>query len=113
MQFPEDLQLSDLDKLRLECAVDQSLRVRLVQDPVAVLAERGIEVPEGVSIDVVEDTLQSHTITLPPYVGSDLSDDALPKTVGDESTWWCTTCTPTSPICMSSVASLTCLTTKA
>jgi hypothetical protein len=104
--------LSDLDKLRLESAVDESLRQALVADPAAVLKERGIDVPEGVTVSVVEDGVDSYTLTLPAYVGSDLSSDALTASASSDGTWWCTTCTATSPICAGSLASLTCLGSK-
>ncbi len=112
IDWPGTLAMSELDKLRLESAVDQSVRDRLISDPAALLAERGISVGPGISVSVVEDTATSHTITIPPYVGSDLSDKSLQAQVGSATTWECTTCTPTSPICAGSLASLTCLGNK-
>ena len=112
MNFPGTLPLSELDKLRLESAVDESLRNRLLQDPASVLAERGIEVPEGVSVTAVSDSPNTHTIVLPPYVGSDLSSQSFAQGAVGASTWECTTCTPTSPICFGSLASLTCVGNK-
>jgi len=114
MEWPATLALSELDKLRLESAVDESLRQRLVQDPASVLRERGIDVPEGVQVKVVEDSLETHTIALPPFVGSNLSNASLQaQSAAANPTWWCTTCTPTSPICAGSLASLTCVGQKA
>jgi hypothetical protein len=112
LDWPNTLALSGIDKLRLEAAVDQSLRSRLLSDPAAVLQERGIPVSAGVSVNVVEDTAETHTLTLPPFVGSDLSTSSLQATTASASTWECTTCTPTSPICAGSLASLTCLGNK-
>lgn len=111
MEWPKTLALSELDKLRLESAVDESLRNRLKADPVSVLAERGIEVPEGVNINVVEDTDKSHTITLPAFVGSNLAQP-LARAASGATTFECTTCTPTTPICIGSLASLICLGNK-
>lgn len=108
MNVPGTLALSELDKLRLESAVDESLRSRLKSDPATVLRERGIDVG-NVKVNVVEDTKDSHTITLPPFVGSDLSKESL-RGESASTTWECTTCTPTSPICAGSLASLTCVT---
>jgi hypothetical protein len=112
MEWSKTIALSEFDKLRLESAVDQSLRERLIQNPEAVLAERGIEVPEGVSLNVVEDTANTHTITLPAFVGTDLSTETTSPMGGAASTWECTTCTPTSPIAAGSLASLICLGNK-
>lgn len=106
MDWPGTIPVSALDKLRIECGVDEALRKKMLSDPVRVLAERGVTIPEGVRVNVVEDATDSHTITLPPYVGGDLSSKAL--TGSSASTWECTTCTPTSPICIGSLASLTC-----
>jgi len=112
MEWSKTIALSELDKLRLESAVDESLRNRLIQNPEAVLAERGIEVPEALSINIVEDTADSYNISLPPFVGTDLSTEAESPMGGSSGTWWCTTCTPTSPIAAGSLASLTCLGNK-
>lgn len=108
MQVPGTIALSELDRVRLDTASDEALRKRFVADPTAVLKERGIDIPDGVNVSVVEDSLENHTITLPPFVGSDLSRDSLRAQAGEASTWECTTCTPTSPICAGSLASLTC-----
>lgn len=110
MDWPGTLPISALDKLKVESSYDESLRQRLRDDAASVLKERGIDVPEGVTVSVVEDSMQSHTITLPPFIGSDLSADALEKASAGATTWECTTCTPTSPICIGSLASMICIT---
>ncbi len=110
MDWPGTTSLSPLDKLLIECGVDEKLRKQMVADPADVLTKRGVAVPSGVTVAVVEDTMDTHTITLPPYVGADLSVDALQGSAA--STWECTTCTPTSPICAGSLASLTCVNNK-
>jgi hypothetical protein len=110
VNWPGTLPLSALDKLKLESAYDESLRQRLRQDAASVLNERGIDVPQGVSVNVVEDTMESHTIALPPFVGSDLSPEALERANATSVTWECTTCTLTTPICAGSLASLICVT---
>jgi hypothetical protein len=112
VDWPGTVPLSALDRLKIESAYDESLRQRFRDDPASVLAERGIDVPEGVSVSVVEDSMQSHTITLPPFVGTDLSADALESASAGASTFECTTCTPTTVICIGSLASLICITQK-
>ena len=100
--------LSNLDVLRLECAVNEALRDRFLKDPEAVLAERGIPVPEGVKIKVAEESPDTHVVTLPPFVGGDLSDEALLKAAsgGGQGCTYCTLCTLTSVICFGSLVSL-------
>jgi hypothetical protein len=110
MEWPGTISLSALDKLRIECGVDEALRRRMLDDPVGVLAERGVTVPEGVGITVVEDTMDTHTVTLPPFVGRDLSSASLASNA--QSTWECTTCTTTTPTCVGSLASLICTVNK-
>ncbi|MBN9283466.1 MULTISPECIES: hypothetical protein [Flavobacterium] len=107
MNWPKTIALSELDKLKIESATNGQLRKRLLSEPEVVFKERGIDVPAGVSLNVVEDTDKSHTFALLPFVGSDLSKAPLQK-ASNASTWECTTCTPTSPICAGSLASLTC-----
>ena len=113
LDFPGTLSLSNLDKLRIDAAVDKSIRQRLTADPKGLLKERGIDVPKGVKVAVVEDTMNTYTITLPPFVGSDLSKQGLTPNVANNTTTACTTCIATSIICMGSIASLTCTGAKA
>lgn len=101
--------ISALDRLKLECAVNQSLRDALKSDPVATLKKHGIDVPTGVDIKVAEDDPTTHTLVLPPFVGTDTAKSSVQSmAAASASTWECTTCTPTSPICAGSLASLTC-----
>ncbi|HEX8648250.1 MAG TPA: hypothetical protein VF715_15255 [Thermoleophilaceae bacterium] len=112
MDWPGTLPLSNLDKLRIEAASDEALRKQLINDPASVLAERGIEIPSGVTVRIVEDTLDTYNLTLPPYVGGDLSAQALKVGSAQASTYECTTCTVTTPICFGSLASLVCAAAK-
>lgn len=101
--------ISDLDRVKLETAVNQSLRDEMIKNPIDTLKKHGVDVPDGVTINVVEDSIDSHTIVLPPFVGTDTAKAAIKgSTANAASTWECTTCTPTSPICAGSLASLTC-----
>ncbi len=108
MNWPKTMAISELDKIKIECAHDQAFRQEFIKDPAAVLKARGIDIPEGLKIDVVEDTPDKYTITLPPFVGVDLAQNLSAKSNANP-TWWCTTCTTTSPICAGSLASLTCI----
>ncbi len=44
---------------------DPTFKRRLIADPKAVLAEMGVETPEGVEIGVVENTAEKTYLTLP------------------------------------------------
>ena len=44
-------------------------RLRLLNEPEAVFAEMGIELPEGVKVTFVENTDQVVHIVIPPYIG--------------------------------------------
>lgn len=44
-------------------------RRRLLQEPQQVLAEAGIELPEGVKVRFVENTKTLVHIVIPPYIG--------------------------------------------
>ncbi|RZS93822.1 NHLP leader peptide family RiPP precursor [Aquimarina brevivitae] len=101
--------LSDLDKIRIECGVDENFRKQFLSDPKSVLEKHGVDVPDGLKIKVNEDTADTYNISIPQYRGNDLSNAALEKSARDKSgTTWCTTCTTTTPICIGSLASLTC-----
>ncbi len=45
---------------------DEEFKHRLKEDPAAVLAEEGIEMPGGVKLRVIEDTPGVRTLILPP-----------------------------------------------
>ena len=54
-----------LTDLLAACWKDDALKARFMADPKAVLAERGIEMPEGIDVNVVENTDNTVHITLP------------------------------------------------
>ena len=45
---------------------DEDFKERLIDDPGSVLAEEGMEVPEGVELKVVEATEKQNWLVLPP-----------------------------------------------
>ena len=108
INWPKTIALSEIDKIRIEAAHDKALRDQLVANAASVLKSRGVEIPDGLSVKVVADTADSYTLTIPPFVGSDLKQGLAAKAAANP-TWWCTTCTATSPICIGSLASLTCI----
>lgn len=57
--------------LMVEMAKDPKLKKRFVENPRGVLAERGIEVPEGMTVKVLEDSDNVRHIVLPHFPSSD------------------------------------------
>lgn len=56
---------------------DEDYKQRLRDDPRGVLAESGIEMPDGVDIRVVEDTANVRHIVLPSPPTDELTDEEL------------------------------------
>ena len=64
-------------------AEDNEFRASLIADPKAVInSELGIEIPDGVSVSVVEDTPTAVHLVLPP--GSQLSPEVLEEISGGQ-----------------------------
>ena len=59
-----------------KCWEDGAFKERLLADPAAVLKDEDIEIPEGVTINVVEDTAQVRTLVIPAPAGR-MEDAAL------------------------------------
>ena len=77
-------QTNQLASLFAACWKDEALKARFMADPKAVLAEYGMPVPEGMSVNVVENS-DSHvhiTMPAPPAGHNDLSDDDLINAAG-------------------------------
>jgi len=53
----------------LRAVEDHAFRERLLSEPLAVLAEHGIVLPEGVRATFVENTRDVIHIAIPPYIG--------------------------------------------
>ena len=74
-----------MNTLIAACWKDDALKQRFLSDPHAVLAEHGIDVPEGMNVNVVENTDNTvHMSRLPaaPDALGDLSDDELENAAG-------------------------------
>lgn len=73
-----------LNDLFAACWDDAALKERFMQDPKSVLAERGIEIPEGMDVNVVEnsDTCMNITMPAPPQAPAALSDNDLKMVAG-------------------------------
>lgn len=65
------------------CLKNPALKAKLVADPVAVLAEHGLQVPTGITVKVVENTSTHFHIVLPSTSASgQLSDEELAAAAG-------------------------------
>ena len=77
-------QRNQLADLFAACWKDETLKQRFMSDPKAVLAEYGMDVPDGMDVNVVENTDTTVHITMPtpPSDRMDLSDDELSNAAG-------------------------------
>ena len=77
-------QKNQLASLFAACWKDEALKARFMADPKAVLAEHGMDVPDGMDVKVVENADNCVHITMPaPPVGSvELSDEELSNAAG-------------------------------
>jgi hypothetical protein len=68
-----------MNTLIAACWKDDALKQRFLSDPHAVLAEHGMDVPEGINVNVVENTDNTVHVTLPaaPVDHADLSDEEV------------------------------------
>ncbi len=60
---------------------DEDFKNQLLADPAATMKAEGIKLPEGVSVNAVEDTAQSFTLVVPAKPDN-LSDEDLTDTAG-------------------------------
>ena len=81
-------QRNQIADLFAACWKDEALKQRFMADPKAVLAEYGMDVPDGMAVNVVENTDNTVHITMPasPSGGMDLSDDELSNAAGGAGT---------------------------
>ena len=75
---------NQLAELFAACWKDDALKQRFMSDPKAVLAEHGMDVPEGMNVNVVEnaDNCVHITMPMPPEGHHDLSDAELAAAAG-------------------------------
>ena len=80
MTEPKD----QLAQMFAACWKDEALKARFVNDPKTVLAEYGLEIPDGIDVKVVENTEECVYITLPARHDSadTLSDEELLDVAG-------------------------------
>jgi hypothetical protein len=79
-----------LAKVFAACWKDEALKARFMADPKAVLAEYNMPVPDGMDVNVVENSDNCVHITMPvaPVGHQDLSDEELSAAAGGGSLLW-------------------------
>ncbi|MDD2923574.1 NHLP leader peptide family RiPP precursor [Rhodoferax sp.] len=70
-----------MNQLIAKAWADEAFKQRLMADPVAVLRAEGLELPDGLSVKVLENTEQLYHLVLPPKP-TELSDDNLDRVSG-------------------------------
>ncbi len=77
-------QRNAMAELFAACWKDEALKARFMSDPKAVLAERGIDVPDNIDVNVVENSDNTVHITMPTAPGgsTELSDEELAGAAG-------------------------------
>ena len=77
-------QRKQLSELFVACWKDEALKARFQSDPKAVLAEYGMDVPDGMNVNVVENSDNTVHITMPmaPAAAGELSDEELANVAG-------------------------------
>lgn len=77
-------QRNALAEIFAKCWMDQAFKDRFMSDPKTVFSEYGLDVPDGMNIDVVEntDTCVHLTLPMPPNNLNNLSDSELSDVAG-------------------------------
>ena len=77
-------QRNAMAELFAACWKDEALKARFMSDPKAVLAERGIDLPDNIEVNVVENSDNTVHITMPkmPEGSTELSDDEIMAAAG-------------------------------
>ena len=76
--------MSDFARIVAHAWSDRTFKQKLFNDPVAALAEHGVEVRKGLTVRVIEDTADAQHLVLPaaPDNANELSRQELEKRVG-------------------------------
>lgn len=86
-------QAKKMEQLIAKTWADEVFKRRLLSNPVAVLKEEGVEVPEGIKVVVVEDTSTVMHLVLPPKPSEDeLSEEDLSQAAGGHCSGGCRGC---------------------
>ena len=81
-QTDQDQAMAAHGKIIARAWRDPAFKAKLLADPHATLKEAGLQVREGVTVTVVENTDTHHHLVLPPKPTGELSDAELDKVAG-------------------------------
>ena len=81
-------QSNQYQQLIAKCWADEDFKQRLLNNPAETLKAEGMELPEGVRVQVVENTSQDFTLVIPARP-TDLSDEELGGAHGGSSCYLC------------------------
>jgi len=82
-QTENEKRQQQMGRIVAKCWADEEFKKRLLADTAGTLRAEGIEVPEGITINAVENSEQNYTIVIPPKPGeSELTDDELDGVAG-------------------------------
>ena len=76
-------QAKQYQQIIAKCWADEAFKQQLMADPAGTLKQEGMEVPKGMTIQVVENTGQVFHLVIPTRP-TDLSDEALEGAAGGE-----------------------------
>ncbi len=61
---------------------DEAFKTKLLANPTEVFKDKGIEIPEGIEVRMVENTSEIMHLVLPPAPSDELTDEELDSSVG-------------------------------
>jgi hypothetical protein len=70
-----------LQKVITKCWEDEAFKERLLADPAATLAAEGVQVPEGITVNVAVDAADVRTLVIPLPPTGELGDAQLQAAV--------------------------------
>jgi hypothetical protein len=77
------------DKIIAKSWRDPAFKAQLIADPVAACKAEGMDVPDGMTMTVVEDNDTHVHLVLPPAPTDEISDEALESVAGGRSLRTC------------------------
>jgi len=73
---------NELGKIIAKAWRDPAFKAELIANPAAALKAEGIDVPDGITVTVLENTDKQFHLVLPPVPTDQLSDEALDAVAG-------------------------------
>ena len=74
-----------LQELQVRAATDPDFRFALIADPRGTLAGEGIEIPNGLEVEIIEATATKVPIVIPPAFEGELTEEMMEAASGGAS----------------------------